>query len=339
MTHAQLTPVHDPDLCKQLMALNIRHPRIAALSQEIQSLIFPGSQSSILLVCGPTGVGKSTLSKHLVKVQLEKHHTLLEADASIIPAVYVQAPASGEKEFSWRKFYEDILEQLEGHGLNLRHQNFGVDPTTGTMYRPGRKCRSTLGDLRSAVESSLRERGTQFLVIDEAAHLLHNSNRKSLYIQLDALKSLANAGNTQIILVGSYDLYQLMSLSAQLARRTHVLHFERYRQDRPQDVNDFRTCLRQFVNILPHSWKDMYLKHAEDLMENSLGCIGTLSSILIRAVRFAESSGDLTFEMLERASLTQAQFSQIQEEIIDGEAQIDPSLTHCMSRTGHKRRS
>lgn len=320
-----------------LINLRIGHTRIRELGDELQSLIYPDSQNNILLVVGPTGVGKTTLCKYMVDEALKKHREQMDSDANLIPAVYIQAPVSGEREFSWRLFYERILEQLGGNRLDLNKYAFGINENTEMLERPKRRGRSTLAGLRKAVERALRERNTQFLVIDEAAHIIRQTRRNSMRVQLDTLKSLTNECGTQIVLVGSYDLYNLVSLSAQLARRTHVLHFERYRQDRPENIQAFTTCLRQFEAQLPHLWQDELRQHAQALMENTLGCIGTLSGVLTRAAKLAEAKGKWSIEALQRALLTQAQVHQILEEITDGEAAIDPSLTRTMSTLNQRK--
>jgi len=318
-----------------LEKLRINHPRIKELASEMQTLIYPNSQSNTLLVVGPTGVGKSTLCKHLVEESFRQHQEMMEQDANIVPAAYVQAPSSGETGFSWRLFYERILNQLEGNALGLSRQASLIHKNT--LLHPQRSGRTTLAGLRTAVERALHERQTQFLVIDEAAHIIHQTSARAMCVQLDTLKSLANECGTQIVLAGSYDLYQLMSLSAQLARRTHVLHFERYRQDQSTDVRAFQICLRHFESVLPHLWKDQLVPHTEALMENSLGCIGTLSSMLIRAARLAEKDGGWSDSALERALLTQAQVQQIVQEITAGELDIAPSLERRVRSQERKR--
>src|SRR5690606_2883315 len=161
---------------------------------------------------------------------------------------------------------------------------------TGRMVRPRSSSGQSLASLRTAVERALEARGTKLLVIDEAAHIIRQSSPRRLEIQLDTLKSLSNACGAQILLIGAYDLYQLMSLSGQLSRRTHVLHFERYRQDCPEDVNAFRGCIQKFQSVLPHLWDNQLIKHAGALHENTVGCIGTLSAILTRTARLLEES-------------------------------------------------
>lgn len=309
-----------------LQNLRINHTRIKTLNEELMSLIYPGSQSNILLVVGPTGVGKSTLCKYLVEAQLAQSKAAMDAAANIIPAVYIQAPVSGESEFSWRLFYERILEQLEGNPFGLSKQFCDIDPSTGMLHKPMRQGRSTLAGLRVAVERALKLRSTRFLVIDEAAHIIRQTSKNNMCVQLDTIKSLANECGVQIVLVGSYDLYNLVSLSAQLARRTHVLHFERYRQDRPEDIHAFSMCLRHFEMQMPALWGGQLTPHVESLMENTVGCIGTLSSVLIRAARDAEKKGVWSEKSLNFAYLTKAQVQQILQEVYEGESAIDPSL-------------
>ena len=316
---------------QSLLTTRILHTRIAQVMSELNTLIYPGSQDDLLLVCGPTGVGKSTLARHIVEQALAKAAPQMQVDAGIIPAVYVEAPASGEAEFSWRLFYSRILAQLDGE-LTKPKADFGVDLLTGRTVRPRGASRNSLASLRTAVERALRARGTQFLVIDEAAHIIRQTSSRRLEIQLDTLKSLANACGAQMVLVGSYDLYQLMSLSGQLSRRTHVLHFERYRQDQDTDLRAFQACVQKFQNTLPHLWGDRLMSYSEALQENTLGCVGTLSAVLTRAAKLSEKDGAWSEEALRRALLTEGQRNRILEEILDGEAAINPGLTRVMPK-------
>lgn len=320
-----------PTSAGTLNSMRIKHTRIAQMMVELNTLIYPESQDSILLVCGPSGVGKTTLARHMVDSGLQSAATEMQQDAGLIPAVYVEAPSSGENDFSWRLFYQRILAQLEGE-ISLPKHDFGIDAHTGRLVRPRGAHGNTLAALRTAVERALRERGTRFLVIDEAAHIIRQTRRNRLEIQLDTLKSLANECGTQMVLVGSYDLYQLMSLSGQLARRTHVMHFERYREDQPEDVRAFRACVQKFQDALPDLWGQQLMPHAEALHENSLGCVGTLSAVLTRAAKLAQASGGWNLDALRRALLTEAQRKQILEEILDGEAAINPGLTRTMPK-------
>lgn len=324
-----LTPVSAS--AESLLALRIKHTRIKQVIDELDTLIYPGSQDSILLVIGPTGVGKSTLARYMVEEALKDAAQEMNTNAGIIPAIYVEAPSSGEDDFSWRMFYTQALAEL-GEDLSAPKVAYGIDPTTGRMVRPRGMSLNGLAGLRTSVERCLTERDTRFVVIDEAAHIIRQTRRSRLEIQLDTLKSLANKGSSQMVMVGSYDLYQLVSLSGQLARRIHVVHCERYRQDRPEDVLAFTSCLQKFQSLLPQLWGDELLQYAKALHENTLGCIGTLSSVLTRAAKLAETDKKWSIGALERALLTEAQRTRILEEILAGEEAINPGLTRNLPR-------
>ena len=310
-----------------LAAKRIRHTRVNEMMTELDTLIYEGSQDSILLVCGPSGAGKTTLAKYIVNNALKQAQGQLETHRGIIPAIFTEAPSSGENDFSWRLLYQRILSQLDDDAESPKLA-YGVDPETGRMSRPRAVNRATtLAALRTAVERGLRARQVRFLVIDEAAHIIRQTRgRNRLEIQLDTLKSLANLCGTQMVLIGSYDLHHLVSLSGQLARRTHVVHFERYRQDRPEDVQAFERCVSGFEKTLPELWGGKLTKYSKALHENTLGCIGTLSGVLVRAARLATITNTWTTASLQRALLSQAQHNRILEEILDGESGIGPNL-------------
>lgn len=325
---APLSPVLNP--ASTPLGERIKHPRIAQVMSELETLIYPGSQDSTLLVCGPTGAGKTTLARYAIEVAIKRATTEMESNAGTIPAIFVEAPASGENDFSWRLFYRQILSQL-GDDLDSPKAAYGIDPRSGRMVRPRGASGNSLAALRTAVERALRERQVQFLIIDEAAHIIHQTRNSSrLEIQLDTLKSLVNQCGTQMVLVGSYDLYRLMSLSGQLARRSHVVHFERYREDRPEDIRAFAACIKGFEKMRPVLWGGELMRYAEALHENTLGCVGTLSSVLVRASRLAEADGRWSTEALRRGLLTEAQRDRILSEILDGEEAINPGLTRVM---------
>ncbi|WP_296651306.1 ATP-binding protein [Paraburkholderia sp.] len=304
-----------------------RHPRVDQIERELKYLIYPGSQTSVPMICGPTGTGKSTLARRIVETENEQAADQMEANPGLLPAVYVEAPNSGENEFSWRLLYERILDALGDH-LDTPRSVYGIDPESSRMVRPYGAGRNNLASLRTAVERGLRARWVRFLVIDEAAQIIrHAHSRGRLQAQLDTLKSLANECGTQIVLVGAYDLYPLVSLSGQLARRIHVLHFERYRVDVPEDLEAFATCVRAFERALPELWDGKLMRHTDALHHNTLGCIGTLSGVLTRAAHYAETTGKWDDSALKRALLSEAQRLPILSEINDGEAAIGPSQT------------
>ncbi|SPB14770.1 ATPase AAA [Caballeronia novacaledonica] len=192
-----------------LTAKRLNHTRTIDVMEELNP--HPGSQGGIVLVCGPEGAGKTTLIKRMVETTLQRGLSQTNAKAGVIPAVYVLAPVSGGDGFSWKLFYHRILAQLG--------DKLGAHPRATNGY--------SLAALRTAIERCLRERQVRFLIIDEAENIVRQTrNKHQLALQFDALKSLVNQCGTQLVLVGTDDVRQLVSHSAQLARRTHVIQFE-----------------------------------------------------------------------------------------------------------------
>ena len=307
----------------------IRHPSIGGVIDDVSLMLDAGRNSSLLMVCGPTGVGKSTLGEHLVEAELKTQAAAMTTNPGFVPAIRVEAPSSGEKEFSWRLFYRRILNALKGD-LDAPRTAYGLDPASGRVIRPSGPSMNQLAGLRTAVDRSLRQRGTRFIVVDEAAHMMRQCNSHRLEMQLDTLKSLSNECGVQWILLGSYDLFDLLSLSGQLARRTHVLHFARYRQDVDADVRAFRVCLKKLGTWLP-ALKDVDLTAYSELFhQNTLGCIGTLRAVLERLDRLVGARG-WSEEVLCAALMTEAQVTQIMREVVDGEERIAPGLSRSIS--------
>ena len=322
-TNAQnIQPTSNLDPLKQ--EVRIRHPRIATAIEECQLMLTAGSSADLLLVCGPTGVGKSTLGHFLVAEELKQQAGEMTNNPGFMPAIRVEAPASGEKEFSWRLFYQRILHELEGE-LDAPRTAYGVDPETGRVVRPRGNNTNRLSGMRTAVERSLRNRGTRFIVVDEAAHIINQCQPARLAQQLDTLKSLSNEYGVQWVLLGSYDLFDLMSLSGQLARRTHVVHFSRYRHDQETDVCSFNACLRQLIKTMPALQGLDLVRYAEAFHQTTLGCIGTLRTVLMRLDRLVASKG-WSEDALCTALLTEAQVTQITREVLEGEERIAPGL-------------
>ena len=316
------TPTTTPETTKQ--GHRIRHPRIACAIEECQLMLTPGSGANLILVCGPTGVGKSTLGDFLVSEELKLQAEAMAEHPGFIPAIRVEASSSGEKEFSWRLFYQYILHALEGD-LDAPRTAYGVDPDSGRVVRPRGNNTNRLSGLRTAVERSLRSRGTRFIVVDEAVNMFGQCPPARLTQQLNTLKSLSNEYGVQWVLLGSYDLFDLMSLSGQLARRAHIIHFSRYRLDHESDIRYFNGCLRQLVKNIPELQNLDLVRYAEAFQQNTLGCIGTLRELLMRLARQVTNKG-WSEEALCKALLTETQVTQITREVLEGEERIAPGL-------------
>jgi hypothetical protein len=186
---------------------------------------------------------------------------------------------------------------------------------------------STVAALRVAVENALTHRKTLLVVIDEAVHLLRNCNPTRLATHMDALKSLSNICGVTLALVGSYDLHQLTSLSGQLARRSAIVHMQRYVPGNAADDQAFRKVVRTLQNRLPLVDVPDIEKYSHSLQQACIGCVGILKDTMTRALAFAlQNQGTWREEYLERALLSEAQTTAILEEVLEGEESISKSV-------------
>lgn len=313
----ETSATHVLDLLKR----RISHPRIEEVIGEIEALTSLGP-NHILMVTGPTGVGKTTLAQSLHTRILRRYSEQMQQDAGLIPVLLIEARATSEAEFNWKLFYEDILEHLEGSEGTPAAVEYGVDPRTNQVYRPLGRSKNTAAGLRKKVEQALQARGVKILMIDEGGHFTNVSEAR-MKRQTDALKSLSNCAGCQLILFGSYDILGISRLSAQLARRIKEIHFSRYRSDSPDDCIIFERVLRRIEHDAGHFFGGLLIDNAKLLQANTLGCVGTLMDVIQGFASRAQTQSHVSQELLERCLLTEGQHIAILEEIRHGESRFE----------------
>ncbi|MGG5150966.1 TniB family NTP-binding protein [Alcaligenes aquatilis] len=305
----------------ELLQRRISHPRIKEVIDEIEALQSLGP-NHILMVTGPTGVGKTTLAQSLLTRILKSHAQAMQQDAGLIPVLLIEARATSEAEFNWKLFYADILEQLEVTSGMPAGVEYGVDPHTNRVYRPSGRSKNTAAGLRKKVERALQHRGVKVLMIDEGGHFT-NVSEVRMKRQTDALKSLSNCAGCQIILFGSYDILSISRLSAQLARRIKEIHFARYRSDSIDDSLVFERVLQRIEHDAQGFFGGLLLENAKLLHANTLGCVGTLMDVIRGFASRAQHADAVTQALLERCLLTEGQHLAILEEIRQGELRFE----------------
>lgn len=277
----------------------------------------------MLLIVGPPGVGKSTLADTLNTEIFRRHEQQMALEPAMVPVLRIEARSCGEINFDWKLFYTSILEALEPADLPVL--DYTINPLSNQLVRTHGLGRNTKAGLRRAVEKALKARGVKFLLIDEAGHLT-NVSARHIKLQMDTLKSLANNSGCQIVLFGSYDVHQIVTLSGQLARRIKVLHFERYREELPEDAQSFSGCLKAYEIAAGGKFDGLLLKYAKELHQNCLGCVGLLSPLVQTLALQVQTKGSPTKEMLMSCMLSVSARNKILSEILDGENEVKPSL-------------
>jgi len=272
-----------PEQVKQLEAFSsyvISHKHLTTAFDKTLNAVRRTTGPRVVIVTGPTGVGKSTLADRLHKRLLATYANEMKADSGFVPVVTTTAVAPNNNRFGWKDYYYRFLEKyhdpLVGRKLPGAHQP-GLFEEHQNIHR---WANSTQESLRRAVEGYLHHRRTKVLIIDEAHHILMVDKPKILECQFETLKSLTIETNTTIVLVGTYRLLDIREYSGQLVRRSQIVHLPRY------DVRD-KGDRQVFTNFAHSMLRQLPLKTgvASDILmdyfyEKTGGCVGILKDWL-----------------------------------------------------------
>ena len=300
------------------------HPCLVSAREALLNAIHEVPPNSLILVLGPTGVGKTTLRAKLEQLLTAEMLPALSTDPGRYPVVSVECVAPESGSFSWRDHFRRLLLQMEEPMVDYK-----IDPEAPVQvanmvvrFTPSEK--AVGAEYQHAVERALAFRRPVAVLIDEAQHLAKMGSGRRLADQLDVIKSLANRTKTVHVLFGTYELLALRNLSAQLSRRSIDIHFPRYRLAEPGDATSFRTVLRSFEQQLPLQEPPDLVKEWEYLYERSVGCVGILKDWLMRAlVSVSRRNNDaLTRKDLEPHAPNVAQCDKMLSEALEGESRL-----------------
>jgi energy-coupling factor transporter ATP-binding protein EcfA2 len=305
-------------------AYTMAHPRLLAAREDLLNAIHEVAPNSLILLMGPTGVGKTTLRAKVEQILTTEMLPELRADPVRLPVVSVECIAPESGTFSWRDHFRRLLLQMDEPLVDYK-----VNPEApvrmgerATKFLPG--ARAAGSQYHHAVEQALHFRRPVAVLLDEAQHLARMSSGRRLSDQLDVIKSLANCTRTVHVLLGTYELLAFRNLSAQLSRRSIDIHFPRYRVDDSNDRKIFLAVLRSFEQQIPLSEPPRLVEEWEYLYERSIGCVGVLKDWLVRALTgvFRRNASALTLRDLQAHAPSVAQCDKMLSEALEGEVSL-----------------
>jgi len=298
------------------------HPQLVQAKDELLQAIHYAGDHRIIHLFGCTGVGKTTLRLWVEKILNEEAWAQIEQESDAIPIASIVTPAPDQGPFNWRDIYVQTMHVLgEPSALIARKQRNRLQfiPEDKLAVAP------TLPrqELRLAMTACLHMRQVKVLFYDDAQHFQMVTKAQRLQDQMDNLKWMADVTGIQIVLVGTYDLLNLIDLSGQLARRSASIHFARYHADDRAEFKQFASVVYAFQRHLPLAEEYDLVDRCAYLYERCLGCIGLLKDWLGRALAQSLDEGEerLTEKRLE-ACTDMRKVVAVAKEVVTGEQRI-----------------
>lgn len=304
------------------------HGNLLTTYHRVHRAIHEPAGASVIMVIGPSGVGKSTLVRLLEKKIIEESLPRMESDPGWIPIVCVQAPAPGRGTFRWKSFYKTILLAVDepGIGQKIAYDDSNIHYQSDGVLKIGSK--ATEDALRLAMEKALIYRHPYTLAVDEFQHIRKMAGREVLEAHMDCVKSAVNATKIPWTGFGTYQLIRFLELSPQLSRRTKPIHFPRYRLEEDKDIKEFKRVLEhlQYRMPLPET-PALKQKYWEFCYERSIGNIGTLIDWLADAYDLAlwENSSTVTLSHLQQTAKSASECEQMVLDAMAGESELTDS--------------
>ena len=225
----------------------------------------------VLALVGPSRAGKSELIDNLIKA-LSKG--IRPARADDVPILRIEGDLGSQQRMSLKEF---VIEGLQ----NLKHPVFAdfANLLDGDLRRATRISEPTL---RPMFIKALQARGTLYIFVDEAHHLLMTARTKLQADILDAIKNICNKSKVVLVLVGGYSLLNGLFLSAHFNGRLQLIEFAAYANS-VEDRVEYASLLKKFQSELLLSEPELLVTNAELIQEIYWGTLGGTIDGLIEA--------------------------------------------------------
>lgn len=298
----------------------VAHPKLEEALGELKKAIYSPDNFNVIMVIGPSGVGKTRLFEQTIRSILKDMAEDIEKDKSIIPITGIELPNPDLGKFNWKDFYYRVLsslnEPLIDHKIDFEKVIGKKDKKNISSFK-----HETTPELRRSLENAFLYRKTKALLIDEAQHFFDVGTSVKMQKQFNSIKSLSNMANTKIVLFGTYHLNLVINLDGQLSRRVYEIHFPRYDYSKKEEIRMFKNMLFSFQRSLPVKEEPNLIKNHEYIYENSIGCAGVLKNWLLRCLSEAIDNNEqtITIENLKRNTMNTKKLLTLAKEANTGE--------------------
>lgn len=317
--------VIDPCL-EKFRAKKVKHEKLDQCMKSLIQIAENPRPECIVVLTGPSGVGKSTilsaLKKHLRSLFTEQMHT----DPGFLPYLSIEAVTGMDGHYNWKDAFTRTL---------LKAGEILIDKKVLTKFETNLDGKSVFElhslvreELRRALESLITFRQVPIFLIDEASAILRIKSGLKPLLQFEILKSLSVLLKIPIVLVGAYDLLGILDGNGQLIRRSDVIHFSRYlthgKTGNVSDQQHFADVLCTFLEAMDVEKETNFLNHVDYFMLKSVGCVGNLKDWLDRALvqTIGSPTPLLTLDIIKLTALSNKSLIRLTGEALEGELKM-----------------
>lgn len=294
----------------------VGHPNLQLAYLDLMDKIKISGKGKILLVYGPSGVGKSTLFRKVKEEITKQYLEDMGQDKGFIPIIGIEATSPEDGKFDWIDFYTEALQNVEEILINEKRL-----PNDNQV--PKNHNQRTKRALRRSLENVIKYRKVKAILIDEAQHMTKAGNSKALRNHMDTIKSLASKFEIPIILFGTYELLSFRNLSGQLSRRGIDIHFPRYNAELTEEITAFKNVIGFFQIHLPIQNQPDLINNWEYFYQRTIGCVGILRDWLRNTLDYklkkTPDAKTITLNDFKKFEPSIDQAYQMADEIISGE--------------------
>lgn len=277
------------DAIRRINKVVVEHTAFRDHVRSVVSFLEVPRGPEFLVVTGATQMGKSKI----VKASEKRFLAQLKPPPDDIPVIKIVSDNSSSNGFFSTKAF------MFSACRAVRHPFFDGkdDDAWGAQLRiPERISESTL---RDGFIQGVRHRKTMAIIIDELQQVRHCKGGVPAALRvLDSLKGLALNAGVPVIMIGSYELLELVQQIPHLLSRSTCIHVAPYSVTSEEGQKELGGALRQLIQGCPMGKTSSAERElVEYILPRSLGSVGHLSRWVARAVREAMRVDSPTLSM------------------------------------------
>jgi len=262
-------------------------------------------EGRVLAVVGPSRAGKSELLKMLIESLTKGIKPRNEDD---VPILHLEADLSDQQRMSLKAFTTEALERVKHPAFTEYDDLLETHTRTATSLPETR--------LRPMLIKSLKSRGTIYLIVDEAHHLLMTKREQLQSDILDALKNICNKAGVVLVLFGGYTLLKGLFQSAHFNGRLDILHFQPY-TDSKEDTDEYASLLGSYQAVMTLKEPNLLVSNAEEIRKLYWGTLGATIDGLRQALsrRIARKARSLDIDDIRASRLPEKALEVVKQDV------------------------